>query len=123
MASSEAPHRGDIWLVALGAGRPGEPAKTRPAVVVSVDGLNTGGPTDLIVVVPVTSSLAPSALRIEIDASAGLDRPSRAVCRAIRAVGASRLMRRVGAISDADMDRLQAALSLILGLDREAPPG
>lgn len=123
MASSEAPHRGELWLVALGAGRPGEPGKTRPALVVSVDALNIGGVTDLIVVVPMTSTLAPSALRIEIDPSAGLDRPSRAVCRAVRAVVASRLVRRVGGVSDAEMDRVEAALALILGLDRQARSG
>ena len=42
MVSTDAPHRGDIWLVALGAGRAGVPGKTAPAIVVSVDELSTG---------------------------------------------------------------------------------
>lgn len=121
MASPEAPHRGDIWLVALGAGRHGEPAKTRPAVVVSVDELHADSPRDLIVVVPLSSSLAPSDLRVEIDSSGGLDRPSRAVCRAVRAVVRSRLQRYVGAASDVEMDRVEATLAMILELDRQAP--
>jgi len=62
MASADAPRRGDVWLVALGAGRAGEPGKTRPAIIVSVDELSTGAPEELIVVVPVSSSLAASAL-------------------------------------------------------------
>jgi mRNA interferase MazF len=77
MASADAPRRGDVWLVALGAGRAGEPGKTRPAIIVSVDELSTGAPEELIVVVPVSSSLAPSALRIEIDPTAGVESPSR----------------------------------------------
>jgi mRNA interferase MazF len=117
MGSTDTPHRGDVWLVALGAGRAGEPGKTRPAVIVSVDALSTGAPAELIVVVPVSSSLAPSALRIEIDPAAGTERPSRAVCRAVRAVVRSRLARRIGALTPANMDQVDTALALVLGLE------
>lgn len=123
MDSADAPHRGEIWLVALGAGRSAEPAKTRPAVVVSADALNTGGSAELIVVVPLTSSLAPSALRIEIEPSAGLDHPSRAVCRAVRAVVASRFVRPVGRVTDADLRRIEGGLAMILAFERDTGPG
>ncbi|MGH8996076.1 MAG: type II toxin-antitoxin system PemK/MazF family toxin [Acidimicrobiales bacterium] len=123
MASTEAPRRGDVWLVALGAGRAGEPGKTRPAIVASVDELSTGAPGELIVVVPLSSSLAPSALRVEIAPAAGIDRASRAVCRAVRAVVPSRLVRRVGRVTPADMEQLEAALTLILGIERRTPTG
>lgn len=118
MASPDAPRRGEIWLVALGAARAGEPGKTRPAVVVSVDELSTGAPTDLIVVVPLSSSQAPSAIRVEIAPSAGIDRPSRAICRAVRAVVSSRLVRRIGSVESRTMQEIEGALALILGLDR-----
>ncbi|MGF2943794.1 type II toxin-antitoxin system PemK/MazF family toxin, partial [Mycobacterium sp. Lab-001] len=36
------PRRGDVWLVALGAARAGEPGKHRPAVIVSVDEILAG---------------------------------------------------------------------------------
>jgi mRNA interferase MazF len=120
MVSPDAPHRGDVWLVALGAGRAGEPGKTRPAVIVSVDELSTGAPEELIVVVPVSSSVAPSELRIEIDSAAGVERPSRAVCRALRAVVRSRLVRRTGSLDAEEMERIEATLTMILGLDRKA---
>ena len=120
MASTDAPRRGEIWLVALGAVRAGEPGKTRPAVVVSVDELITGTPTDLIVVVPLSSSQAPSALRVEIARSAGVDRPSRAICRAVRAVVRPRLVDRLGSVESPVMEEIEAALALILGLDRPA---
>ncbi len=123
MASTETPRRGDVWLVALGAGRAGEPGKTRPAIVVSVDELSTGAPGDLIVVVPLTSSLAASALRIEIEPAAGIERSSRAICRAIRAVVAARLVRQIGVVDPATMGRIEATLALILGLDRTARAG
>jgi mRNA interferase MazF len=123
MVSTDAPRRGDVWLVALGAGRAGEPGKTRPAIVVSVDELSTGAPGELIVVVPLSSSLAPSALRIEIEPAAGIERASRAICRAVRAVVRARLLRRIGSATPANMEQVETALTLILGLERGAPPG
>jgi mRNA interferase MazF len=122
MVSPDAPHRGEVWLVALGAGRAGEPGKTRPAIIVSVDELSAGAPEELIVVVPVSSSVAPSALRIGIESAAGVERPSRAVCRALRAVVRSRLVRRIGSVNTAEMERIEATLTMILGLDRKGPP-
>lgn len=115
-STDAAPRRGDIWLVALGAGRASEPAKTRPAVVVSVDDLYVGVLAELVVVVPLSSSLAPSALRVEIAPSAGLERSSRAICRALRAVARSRLRRQIGAVTPADMAQIETALALVLGL-------
>lgn len=122
MASTEFPRRGEVWLVALGAGRTGEPGKTRPAVVVSTDDL-TPTSTDLIVIVPLSSSAAPSPLRVEIDpGTAGIDRPSRAVARAVRAVAATRLLQRTGEVAHAQMRQIEAALALILELRSPLPP-
>lgn len=118
MALTDVPRRGEIWLVALGAARAGEPGKTRPAIVVSVDELTTEAPTDLVVVVPLSSSQAASALRVEIAPVAGVNRPSRAICRAVRAVVASRLVCRLGSIDSPAMEEIETVLALILGLDR-----
>lgn len=118
MASTDAPRRREVWLVSLGAGRSGEPGKTRPAVVVSADELSTGRPGELIVVVPLSSSLAPSALRVDVAPIAGIHRPSRAICRAVRAVVSSRFVRRVGAVDQTTMEQIEMALGLILALDR-----
>ena len=118
MALTDSPRRREVWLVALGAGRGGEPGETRPAVVVSEDELTTGAEGELIVVVPLSSSLAPSALRVDVAPIAGIDRPSRAVCRAVRAVVSSRFERRIGSVDQATMEHIETALALIFGLDR-----
>lgn len=123
MALADAPRRRDVWLVALGAGRAGEPGKMRPAVVVSDDELSTGAPGDLIVIVPLSSSLAPSALRVDVTPPAGTNRQSRAVCRAVRGVVSSRLERRIGSIDETTMGRIEAALALILALDHRPGAG
>jgi mRNA interferase MazF len=119
MASTE-PRRGEVWLVSLGAGRDGEPAKTRPAVVVSVDEQNIGATAaDLIVVVPLSSSRAPSPLRPEVPAGGGVDQASRAICLAVRGLARTRLLRRLGALAPEQMAQIERTLSLILGLGHD----
>jgi mRNA interferase MazF len=115
MASTE-PHRGEVWLVSLGAARRGEPGKHRPAVVVSSDRLGAGTAADLVVVVPLSSSSALSALRPEIVDIEGIDRPSRAICRAIRGVARPRLLRHLGTLGPEKLAEIGHALELILDL-------
>jgi mRNA interferase MazF len=106
----------------MGAARAGEPGKNRPAVVVSVDRLTTGAADELIVVVPLSSSRAPSLLRPEISTEEGVDRSSRAICRGIRAVARGRLLHRTGALTPATLSEIERALALILGLDLASTP-
>jgi len=110
------PRRGDIWLVSFGAARAGEPGKNRPAVVVSVDDLNSDVPEDLIVVVPLSRSRAPSAMRPEVAPTDGVDYPSRAICRGVRAIARSRLLRPLGALPSQVLDEFDKTLSLVLAL-------
>jgi mRNA interferase MazF len=119
MASTE-PRRGEVWLVAFSAARPGEPGKNRPAVVISADELNTGELSELIVVVPLSSSRAASALRPDVSPGEGIDRPSRAICRATRSVSRTRLLHRTGAVTPEVLIEIEDALALILGLGRAA---
>jgi mRNA interferase MazF len=118
MASTE-PRRGEIWLVSLGAARRGEPGKNRPAVVISVDEIATGAEDDLVVVVPLSSSRSPSPLRPTVSPREGIDEPSAAICRGIRAVARRRLLRRVGRLRAATLDEIERALALILGLEAQ----
>jgi mRNA interferase MazF len=121
-ASAEAPGRGEIWLVSLGAARKGEPGKNRPAVVVSADELVTGLDDELIVVVPLSSSRAPSKLRPPVTPESGIDAESAAIPRAIRAVSRQRLLRRVGALDPETMAAVEQALATVLALDRSVSP-
>jgi mRNA interferase MazF len=110
------PQRGDLWLVALGVARAGEPGKHRPAVVVSVDEILTGIDDELIVVVPVSSSLTHNPLRPHISRTEGVDTESVAVCRGIRAVARTRLRERLGALAPDTMGHIERALALILDI-------
>jgi mRNA interferase MazF len=117
MASVE-PRRGEIWLVSLGAARRGEPGKNRPAIVISVDELVAGVEDELFVVVPVSSSRAPSALRPQVSPGEGIDADSAAICRAVRAVSRARLVRRIGELEADTLREVEQALATVLGLER-----
>ena len=86
-------------------------------MVVSVDEQNVGATAaDLIVVVPLSSSRAPSPLRPEVPASAGVDKTSRAICLAVRGLARTRLLRRLGELTPEPLAEIERALSLILGV-------
>lgn len=110
------PRRGELWLVALGAGRAGEPAKHRPAVVVSVDDIVTGVESELFVVVPVSGSRALSPLRPRVAAADGVEVDGVAVCRAVRGITRSRMVRPLGVLRPETMRAVERALGMILGI-------
>lgn len=110
------PQRGELWLVALGAARRGEPGKHRPAVIVSVDNVLTGIEDELVVVVPVWSSVAHNPLRPHLSPTEGVDTESVAVCRGVRAVARTRLVERLGALAPDAMHQIERGLALILGI-------
>lgn len=116
MESTE-PRRGEIWLASFGAARKGEPGKNRPALIVSVDDLLTGFEHELIVVVPLSGSLASSALRPEVSSDEGIDGSRAAICRGVRAVARTRLLRPIGRAKPDTLAAVESALAAILGLD------
>lgn len=112
---STSPRRGQIWLASLGAARRGEPGKNRPVVVVSADEVLAGENHELIAVVPLSTSLPPSALRPRLGPETGIDHPSAAICRAIRGVARPRLLRHLGEADDEKMAEIERSLQLVLG--------
>lgn len=116
MASTESPRRGEVWLVSLGAARRGEPGKNRPAAVISVDELFSGGEHELIVVVPVSSSRPASGLRPAVSPSEGVEEESTAIPRAVRAVARQRLIRRLGTLEPGTLAAVEESLATVLGI-------
>ena len=121
MALSD-PRRGELWLVALGAGRPGEPPKHRPAAVVSVDDVLSGLESELVVVVPISRSRIPSPLRPRVTAAEGVEEDGVAVCRAVRGITKSRLVRPMGTLRPGTMREVERALAMVLGLPTPTRP-
>lgn len=121
MAPTEEPRRGEVWLVSLGAVRRGEPGKNRPAAVVSVDRLLSGADHELVVVVPISSSRPPSAIRPPVSLSEGVESESVAIPRAIRAVARRRLLRHMGTLAPETLAAVDYSLATVLGLGDGSP--
>ena len=85
-------------------------------VVISVDDILTGIDDELIVVVPVSSSLTHNPLRPHISPAEGVDGESVAVCRGIRAVARTRLLERLGTLAPDTMHQIERGLAMILGI-------
>lgn len=120
MTDSTDPRRGEIWLTSFGAASRGEPGKNRPAIVLSGEELLTGEEHELIVVVPLSSSLPPSALRPQLAPETGIDANPAAIPRAIRGVARRRLLHRIGAVQPTTMTEVERALEIILGFGRSS---
>ena len=103
--------------MSLGAARRGGPGKNRPAIVISADELLIDAEDELVVVIPLSSSRAPSSLRPPISPAAGIDAESAAIPRAIRAVSRRRLLPRIGDLEPDGLAAVERALTTVLALD------
>ena len=107
---------GDVWLAGLDPVVGHEQGGRRPVVVVSSPGLHSL-PIGLVVVVPLTGQDRGliTQPRIASDSS-GLSRPSVARPEDIRSIDASRLQRRLGAITADELDGIRRILRYFLDL-------
>lgn len=110
------PRRGEIWLVDFGDPVGREQAGTRPALVVSSDGLNAG-PAGVLMVVPITSARRDLPSHIEIDSDeSGLDQVSYAKCEDLKSISTERLVHRLGSVEPSVMLRVGTAVRYLLAL-------
>jgi len=110
-------HRSDVWLVNLDPTIGTEINKTRPAIIVNDDAI---GILPLKVIVPITDwkdryTVRPWIVRLEADSENGLTKPSAVDTFQIRSVSETRLIKRLGALSQADMVKVSQALAIVLG--------
>lgn len=108
--------RGDLYLVNFEPSMPGEPARTRPAVLLTNDLANETLPH--LVVAPVTSNTSreyPFDVMLP-PASCGLSETSRVQLNYVRGLNRSRIGRYLGSLTRSQMQDLDAKLKLHLGL-------
>lgn len=115
MTSSE-PKRGEIWRVQFDPTRGDEIQKTRPAIVISADGLSG---LKLRLVVPITAwkpALAnfPWIVKIEPSTENCLTKVSAANPLQTRSVSLERFVDKVGAIEDAKLEAILLGLAVVV---------
>jgi mRNA interferase MazF len=106
--------RGEVWWVEFDPAVGSEIRKTRPAVIVSNDAANRN--LARVVVIPVTSHpdrLYPGEAAITLNGER-----RKAVADQIMAADKSRLTSQIGTLSRADMQNIESAIKLHLGLPR-----
>lgn len=103
------PRRGELWLADLGLA-----AKTRPVVIVSRD--DADPPRRLYVYVPLSTQNRRSRYEVDLSGCPVLRMESVANVQGIGSLPEPRFLRRLGALSSGDMDRIQEALKYVLGL-------
>ena len=113
--------RGDVVLVDLDPARPGESAKTRPAVLVSNDGANRTAEQlgrGVVTVVPLTSNVRRVyAFQVLLQAgSTGLRQASKAQAEQVRSVSVDRIADTIGRVEPEALRELDEALRLHLDL-------
>ena len=104
--------RGDILWVNFNPQQGSEIKNLHQAAILSSNGINRARRT--IVVVPLSSSAKPRPPIVVEVSSAGLT--SVAVCDQIRAIDKSRIVKKVGSMSVADMKSISEAVTRILVL-------
>jgi mRNA interferase MazF len=112
------PRRGDVYLVEFDPARGHEIQETRPAVIVQNDTNNRYSP--ITIVAAVTSKLSPVLYPVEVAVAPtkanGLSVPSAIQLSQIRSMDQSRLLKRLGAVDAATMQKVDTALKISLGL-------
>src|SRR5450759_288422 len=109
-------NRGEIWLINLDPTAGAEIKKSRPALIVSSDAV---GILPLRIIIPFTDwkdryLQATWMVKISPNAENGLLKISAADTFQIRSVSTSRLIRKIGAISQAEINRVVEAIGLVI---------
>ena len=106
--------RGEVWWVEFDPSIGSEIRKTRPAIIISNDSANRN--LARVVVVPITSNTDrqyPGEALVTVS-----DKPAKAMADQIMAADKSRLKTQLDTLSKADMQAVEAAILLHLGMPK-----
>jgi mRNA interferase MazF len=111
--------RNEIWLINLDPTIGAEINKTRPAVIINDDRM---GRLPLRVIVPITDwkdnySMAPWMIKIIPDKLNSLNKVSGIDCFQIRSISQTRFVKKIGELSEEQMDLISFAMKLVLKIN------
>jgi mRNA interferase MazF len=111
-------YRGEVWLVNLDPTIGTEISKKRPCIIVNDNGI---GILPLKVIVPITDwkerySIRPWMVKLEPTIENSLAKVSSVDTFQIRSVSETRLIRKLGQLSESEMQLISQALAVVLSL-------
>ncbi|HEY4234800.1 MAG TPA: type II toxin-antitoxin system PemK/MazF family toxin [Lacipirellulaceae bacterium] len=117
MANAPRPQRGEIWSVQFDPSVGAEMRKVRPAVVANLDAI---GRLPLRIVVPLTDwqpsfGGLPWFVPIAASQQTGLIKDSGADAFQVKSLSENRFVRRIGNVSDGQMEQIASAIALCIG--------
>jgi mRNA interferase MazF len=105
-----------VWLADLNPIRGHEQAGRRPVLVLSEDLFNRG-PAELVIVLPMTSTLRGIPSHVAVSPpEAGLKNRSAILCEAIRSISTDRLIQRWGRVTVPTLTKVEDCLRILLRL-------
>ena len=111
------PHRGDIYLVHFDPTVGHEIRKTRPALILQNDVSNQYSPITIVAAISSQFSDPPFPREVVVEpAESGLPKRSAVILNQIRSVDRQRLAKKLGRLSDGEMQRVEEALKISLEL-------
>ena len=110
--------RGEVWLINLDPTLGAELKKTRPAIVISSDGV---GKLPLKVIVPITAwddafYTSRWHVRLEPSKANGLNKPSAADAFQIRSLSIHRFVKRLGVVNAVQLEEIAQAIAIVVDL-------
>jgi mRNA interferase MazF len=102
--------RGEVWLADVGR-------KPRPVVIVTRDEVLDVRAN--VTVAEVTTQVRGLAVEVPVDVDAGVQQSSVVNCDGLHTVSQRRLTQRLGAIDDAVLDEVCAAIAVALDCERD----
>lgn len=113
--------RGEVWTASLDPRSGSEQRGTRPAIIVSSDGMNASPSWRSLIVIPCTTSerqrrRGPSVPVLPKGAG-GLSEESVAICHQITTVDRAKLLSRLGVLSDEELGAVERGILAALDMD------
>jgi mRNA interferase MazF len=107
--------RGEVWMVDFNPGRGSEQTGMRPAFIIQNDVGNQYASTTIVAAITTTIKRYPVTVVLDRH-EGGLKQPSMVNLAQILTLDKTRLMKKLGAVSQARLAEVNAALLLSLGL-------
>jgi mRNA interferase MazF len=109
--------RGEIWLAELNPIRGSEQAGTRPVIILQNNSINRF--TSTFLAIPLTTNLRRASLPTCVllsEGEGGLARDSVAICHQLRVLDHSRLVRRLGLVSELPLAEIDRCVLFTIGI-------